>query len=275
MVLENNCLPHLGIIAGRGRLPFELASIYSSQGGKCCIALLDEENSNLFESFNFKFFKLGNVGALIDYFKQSNIKNIVFAGGVNRPNLLSIKVDFIGAVLLARILKYQILGDDRLLRIIAAFFEEKGFKVISANEILNFSVNKNEILTTSKPTEQDNNDIELGKEVANILGKLDIGQSIIVEDGYVIGVEAAEGTDNLIKRCATFRKKPMGGILIKMMKSAQDSRLDIPTIGPETIRNLAYYKYKGLAIQKNKVIILEPEMTLKLANEAQIFIINI
>ena len=118
-------------------------------------------------------------------------------------------------------------------------------------------------------------DIELGVKVSKHLAPLDIGQAVIVEDGYIIGIEAAEGTDNLIKRCANLRKKPHGGVLVKIIKYTQDIRLDLPTIGPETISNLASYSYNGIAIQKDNVIIIERELTAAIANKHHLFIAKI
>ena len=267
-------LPKLGIIAGGGRLPLEIANIYQAQSGQCCIAaLIPYANLELLGPLEIQSFKMGSAGAILEYFNKCGVKNIIFAGHVKRPSLSSIKVDVTGAILLAKIIKQKFLGDDQLLRVIANFVESKGFKIISASDIL--SKEKSSLISTIKPLKQDQIDIELGCNVAISLGKLDIGQSVIVQDGYVLGVEAAEGTDNLIKRCAILRKKPSGGVLIKMMKSTQDVRLDIPTIGPDTIALLAEYKYKGAAIQKDGVIIIDPETTIRLANQHKIFLTKI
>jgi DUF1009 family protein len=270
-------MPKLGIIAGRGLLPFEVANIYAQQEGGCYIAALnDEVDHMLIKDFPHEFFSLGSVGAIIKYFNKHNVKNIIFVGSIDRPNLKSIKVDLTGSILIAKILRQKFLGDDKLLRIVANFFEEKGFKVISAQEILALKPNANDDIWSIKiPSELDKVDIELGVKVSKQLASLDIGQSVIVEDGYVIGIEAAEGTDNLIKRCANLRKKPHGGVLIKMIKCGQDVRMDIPTVGPETISNLASYGYNGIALQINSVIIIEPELTVAIANKHQIFIAKI
>ena len=108
------------------------------------------------------------------------------------------------------------------------------------------------------PSKQDQIDIELGSQVIKSLSNLDIGQSVIIADGYVLGIEAAEGTDALIRRCELLRKTERGGVLVKMAKLTQDMRLDLPTIGPDTIFYLAKHGYNGLAIQKSGVIIVKP-----------------
>lgn len=260
----------VGIIAGNGLLPISLANSFIKQGGQCYIAALEgEANPVLYKDFTHQFFKIGMVKPIIEYFRKYDVKNIILAGSVNRPNLRSIKVDLMGSRLLARILKQKFLGDDKLLSIVTDFLEEKGFKVIASYEILRTN---NDVMTIAVPSRIDSTDIELGIKLLYTIGYLDVGQSIIVDNGYIIGIEAAEGTDNLIERCSYLRKNSTGGVLIKMMKKGQDTRVDIPTIGAKTISNLANYGYKGLAIQKDKVIILEIERTIGLANECGLFI---
>ncbi|MFU7502672.1 MAG: LpxI family protein [Candidatus Tisiphia sp.] len=260
----------VGIIAGNGLLPISLANSFIKQGGQCYIAALEgEANPVLYQDFTHQFFKIGMVKPIIEYFRKYDVKNIVLAGSVNRPNLRSIKVDLMGSRLLTRILKQKFLGDDKLLSIVTDFLEEKGFKVVSSYEILRTN---NDVMTIAVPSRINNTDIELGIKLLDSIGYLDVGQSVIVDNGYIIGIEAAEGTDNLIERCSYLRKNSTGGVLIKMMKKGQDTRIDIPTIGAETISNLANYGYKGLAIQKDKVIILEIERTIGLANECGLFI---
>lgn len=101
---------------------------------------------------------------------------------------------------------------------------------------------------------------------------MDVGQSVIISNGYVVGIEAAEGTDNLISRCAILRKENNGGVLVKMSKSAQDMRLDVPAIGPDTIKLLAENKYSGIAIEKSGVIIINPEEVQKMLDENNLFL---
>ncbi|WP_341756241.1 LpxI family protein [Candidatus Tisiphia endosymbiont of Nemotelus nigrinus] len=262
----------LGIIAGNGSLPISLAESFIKQGGQCYIAALEgEADTALYKNFTHQFFKVGMVRPIIEYFRKYDVKNIILAGGVKRPNFKAIKVDLMGSRLLARILKQKFLGDDKLLSIVTDFLEEKGFQVVSSYEILNA---KKDVITMMIPSEIDNTDIELGMKLLDSIGQLDVGQSVIIDNGYIIGIEAAEGTDNLIKRCSYLRKNSTGGVLVKIMKKGQDARIDIPTIGPDTINNLANYGYKGVAIQKEKVIVIELERTIELANKYGLFIIE-
>lgn len=268
-----NTHPNLGIISGGGLLPSEIASLHQKLGGKVFIAALEgEADISSITSYTYKQFPMGSVGALLEYFIENNVKEIIIIGAITRPDLKSIKVDVTGSLLIAKILKEKFLGDDTVLKIISNFIESKGFKVISPTKLLELSDYAGFHKTNSSPSKQDKIDIELGRKVLRSLSGLDIGQSVIVSDSYVLGIEAAEGTDNLIRRCELLRKTNKGGVLVKMAKSGQDMRLDLPTIGPDTIFYLAKHGYNGLAVEKAGVIIVKPTETINLLNKRGLFI---
>lgn len=265
--------PTLGIIAGGGNLPQEIADIYSRNGGRCVIAALEPENNfHMSGIYDTQHFHIGQVGGIIDFFKEQKVEEIILVGTIERPELPSIKVDFRGSRLLARIMKNKFLGDDNVLKIACQFLEENGFRVISPIELMQLTDYDSSFVSVNYPNLCDEKDIEVGKEVLETIGKLDIGQSIIVYESYVLGIEAAEGTDNLIRRCESLRRAKKGGVLVKMSKPTQDMRLDVPTIGPDTIFYLAKHGFHGVAIERKKVIIVNPEETKNLAADNNIFI---
>lgn len=263
-------LPIIGIIAGNGDLPKEIADIYQKNGGRCIIADIGAEE-RLFPCTKGKF-PLGSVGAILSFFRKNSVESVILVGGIDRVDLKSLKVDMQGAILISKIAKNKLLGDDNILRIVAEHIESKGFKVISPQEILKLNHFPDNFTLISKTSTQDEIDIQIGRKVLSSLGENDVGQSVIVCNGYVLGIEAAEGTDNLIKRCADLRKSTKGGLLVKMSKCAQDNRLDVPSIGPGTIRRLAEKNYSGLAIEDKKVIIIKPQETFDLLNLYQLFL---
>lgn len=263
-------LQNLGIIAGGGDLPTEIAKIHTNSGGKCFIVSLDPKNT--FDGFSCECFSLGSVGGIIDYFKSNSVENIVIIGGIKRPDFKSLKVDFSGSMLLAKILKQKALGDDNLLKIVVDYIELKGLKVNSPQEILKAGKYELGIVSKKSPSAQDNKDIEIGTQVMTSLGALDVGQSVIVSDGYVVGIEAAEGTDNLIQRCDDLRPQNKNGVLVKMSKSAQDMRVDVPVIGPNTISLLVKHGFNGVAIEKSGVIVINPQETENLLNKNGLFL---
>jgi len=271
---KNTILPILGIIAGDGDLPEEVARLYHSSGGESYIAsvVLDRKFD---DDLPYQNFPIGSVGSILGYFKENSVENIIIIGGINRPDLKSLKVDFGGSILLAKILKQKMLGDDNVLRIIADHIGSKGFKVVSPKDVLKLNTGREDFSNTTLPSKQDQVDIEIGKNVIEALGKMDVGQSVIVSDGYVVGIEAAEGTDNLIERCAKLRKNKKGGVLVKMSKSGQDMRFDIPAIGERTVRLLAEHNFSGIAIEKCGVIVIKSQKVQKIVEDKGMFFYSI
>ena len=132
--------PNLGIIAGGGLLPSEIASLHQKLAGKVFIAALEGETDiSSITSYTYKQFPIGSVGALLEYFIENNVKEVIIIGAITRPDLKSIKVDVTGSLLIAKILKEKFLGDDTVLKIISNFIESKGFKVISPTKLLELS----------------------------------------------------------------------------------------------------------------------------------------
>ncbi|KAF8818251.1 LpxI family protein [Rickettsia endosymbiont of Cardiosporidium cionae] len=256
----------LGIIAGNGDLPREIAYLYSKKAVQCFIAAIDgEADLGSISNYNFEIFPITSVGKIINFFYQHDVKNIILIGGIKRPNLSALKLDIAGTELLAQILKNKYFGDNKLLTVVAEYLEKKGFNVVSPLTILS-SVNYGFLnyIDNSKLTKQDKLDIDLGIEIIKQLSKFDIGQSVVIENGYVVGIEAAEGTNNLIQRCALLKKNNHSGVFVKIPKLYQDLRLDLPTIGPTTILQLAESKIKILAVSRNTVIV-KPQETKSLS----------
>ena len=157
------------------------------------------------------------------------------------------------------------MGDDQLLRIVAEYIEGQGFDVVSPIDY----TNQIPIKTKRVPSKREKEDIEIGLQAAQKLGEMDIGQAVIVDHGVVIGVEAIEGTDALIKRCAGSRKS---GILVKCLKPTQDPRLDTPVIGVETIRGVHDAGFAGVAV--SGVIVLNPREVVAEADRLGVFVLE-
>lgn len=266
----------LGIIAGSGQLPIQVASACDDASSIFIAQISGDELLEEYKPYtNVKPFFIGEVQGITDYFKAGGVTHIVLAGAVTRPNFLSLKVDMLGASLIFRIIKNSILGDDKLLRIVASFIEEQGFKVISATEVVKNATLPLGVATTIAPDAIALRDIEIGKEEAKRLGFADLGQAVIVEGGVVLGLEEVDGTDALIKRCSAIKKHKKAGVLVKVMKPIQDTRLDIPVIGVDTVKSIAKSGLVGIAIEADKVIVIGMESTLQLANELGVFIVGV
>jgi UDP-2,3-diacylglucosamine hydrolase len=266
----------LGIIAGGGTLPAQLIEACHAQKNACFVVALDGFAD--MESIGHApcaVVRLGAVGEALDYFKKHNVTTLVLAGRVRRPSLTSLRPDRMGAKLLARLGASFFSGDDAVLKAVIRFLEEEGFKVIGANDILAGLIAPEGVLGHIMPSTQARADIAQGITILKTLGKLDIGQAIIVENGYVLGVEAAEGTDALIARCATLRREKSSGVLIKFRKPGQEQRVDLPTIGPSTIEQLHAAGFAGIAIESGGSIILDRDATLQSANTRGLFVIGV
>ena len=167
------------------------------------------------------------------------------------------------------------MGDNSLLTAVIAEFEAEGFTVTAPNEIADGLVPSPGCLTTVEPDQQANIDITRGKEVAAALGASDVGQSVAVQQGVVLAVEAAEGTDALLARAGQLRLQGAGGVLVKLAKPGQSNRIDLPTIGLQTIHKAADAGLRGIAISAGASIILNQDDVIAAAEACGMFIVAI
>jgi DUF1009 family protein len=273
----NSLLGPLAIFAGRGALPMMLIENCQKNGRKFLLFLLESEDYEVdYSTFEPIRLPYGAVGKFLEILRENQIKNLIFIGAVNKPNFSNIKVDKKGAILLAKILASKILGDDAVLRTVINFFEKEGFKIVKIDEFLSDIVAKRSVLTKLQPTPQGLADIDLARKAICAMSEFDIGQSVVVAQKQIIAVEAAEGTDAMIKRCGAldiaFKKD---AILVKMKKLRQSDKADLPTIGVETIKNCKLNGINGVAIQAGVTLIINKDEVVKLADESEIFVVAI
>ncbi|MEK6733669.1 MAG: UDP-2,3-diacylglucosamine diphosphatase LpxI, partial [Pseudomonadota bacterium] len=227
----------LGIIAAKGDLSKNFIDYSKDNYELFIVAINGITDPALVQDSKFIWIDIGEIGKAIDFFKENNVEELVFVGSLAKPDLFSLKTDMMGAKLLAKITKDAIFGDNKILSSLVEFLESNELKVLGVHEILKTLVVNAAVFTKISPNEQDNNDIEIAKQVVKELGALDIGQGVIVQNGIILGVEAIEGTDQLIKRCGELkRSKILSGILLKASKPNQELRVDLPAIGIETIK---------------------------------------
>jgi len=262
----------LGIIAAKGGLVQELLEYITNAEDVFIVALEGEADPAIVSKFNHIWIKLGEVGKAIEAMQAAGVKRVVFVGSLYKPDILKVKVDWLGAKLLASMVKEKFFGDNALLASVTKFLEAQGFTVIGIHEILKHLLVEAGIFTKLKPKLQDKNDIELAIKIVSQLGMLDIGQAAIVQNGVVLGVEAIEGTDSLIKRCGELKRSETGGVLVKFSKSKQELRMDLPTIGMQTIKNIQQAGFKGIIIEAKKAIFLDQTEVVEYANKHNIFV---
>ena len=263
----------LGIIAGGGTLPLRLLEKCNAIGRPVClIALKDQVDASLFVDYEYEMVRIGAAGRAIEILKDNNVTEIVMAGHVKRPNIASLRPDVKALKVLAKS-GAMALGDDGLLKAVIKYLEnDEGFKVVSVDSILGSDDLAPGALGDISPDEKAHKDILRGIDVLKIMGPADIGQAVIVQDELVLGVEAVEGTAALLDRCKTLKRDTKGGVLIKIRKPGQEMRIDMPTIGPDTIRQAIDTGLDGIAIDAGGMIILDKEDTIQLANQAGLFI---
>ena len=265
----------LGIIAGGGEVPQAVLNAARAQGRDVYIAALEHSaDESLCHNVDHDWYALGQGGSIIKALRQRHITDIVMIGRVKRPNLKDIRPDLWTTKVLARI-GIKALGDNDLLVLINDALEAEGFKLQGAQDVAPDLLTPEGLLTKAKPSRHEEADIAHGKEIAKALGIMDVGQSVIVYDGVVLGMEGAEGTDALIARCAEDRGKKHGGVLVKLCKPQQDKRLDLPTIGPQTLDQLHKYGYAGVAIHAGNSLLPARNEFIEKANKSKLFVIGV
>lgn len=265
----------LGIIAGGGGLPRRLIESCRAAGRDVFVlALTGAADPTTIRDVPHAWCRLGAAAAGLALLRENDVTELVLAGGIQRPSLAALRPDWRAAKLLARI-GYRTLGDDGLLSAVVKELEEEGFRVIAPDQLLDRVLVPEGPLGALRPDTQTQADIERGLQVARALGALDIGQAVIVQQGLVLGVEAIEGTDELLRRCAMLRRDGPGGVLIKVEKPGQEHRADRPTIGPRTVKLAAQTGLQGIAIEAYSTIVLDRDEVVEAADRAGLFVIGI
>lgn len=270
---HNNPERKLGIIAGGGELPGQLIE-WCQTHNRPYFALAVKGNANelyFTEGVNYEWIRIGQAGTGFKRLKEEGVKDVVLIGTIKRPTLAELVPDLRTTAFFAKI-GAKSLGDDGILRALVKEFESDGMKVVGIQEVVPDLLVKEGVLTKKSPDKEDEADIYRGVEVATALGRLDVGQSVIVQQGLVLGLEGIEGTDKLILRCADYKRKGKAPLLVKLRKPQQDLRIDLPTIGKDTVENAHKSGLKGIAIHAGNALIVNEKEVIKLADKYGIFI---
>jgi DUF1009 family protein len=263
----------IGLIAGNGIFPLEFAKA-AKQKGLAVVAVAHEgetlpELAQLVDSIFW--IKVGQLGKLISVFKEQGVTNALMAGGIKKTSLFSGALpDLRGIALLARMAQKK---DDSILRAVAAELESEGITIRESTLYLDSLVAAAGRLAKRSPSKDERLDIAFGWQMAKEVGKLDIGQTVVVKDRAILAVEAIEGTDAAILRGGALCRE--GAVVVKVCKPQQDLRFDLPAIGPKTIRSMIEVKAKCLAVEAGKTIVIERETLVREADAAGIAVIAI
>lgn len=264
----------LGLIAGGNRLPLEIVKHCKENNIELHCVLIDGfAKKEDYKDQDFITIKIGQVGKAINFFKKNKVEQLLFAGNVKKPSFGLMRLDFKGFLLLRNILKNKILGDNTVLETIINFLKKYNLEVLEIDSILKnikFCKGNN---TSIKCENNYIEDINIGKKILETLSDFDIGQSIIMQQKNVIGIEGVEGTEKLIERCRELKyTKGSKPVLVKIKKTNQTRKIDLPTIGVDTIKQIHSAGFAGIAIDSENCLVVSMQEVLSLAEELGVFV---
>ncbi|MBK1659758.1 LpxI family protein [Paracraurococcus ruber] len=263
----------LGLLAGGGDVPLRVAQAARAAGRPVAVVALAGWSDQDWQDVPVLRERVGAAGSILGFLREHGCRQIVLTGRAQRPGFLSLRPDAVGARLLAKIGRAYFAGDDGLLRAVARVLEEEGFEILPAQSLLRDILPQAGLLTAAGPDEAARADIARAVAVVRALGAVDVGQGAVVQQGLVLGVEAIEGTDALLARCAGLRREGPGGVLVKLVKPGQDRRLDLPTLGPETVRGAVAAGLAGIAFEAGGTILVDRAATVAAAEAAGLFLL--
>ncbi len=261
----------IGLISGSGTFPVILADAARREGFTVVAVAHEGETSPELERSVDKivWLKLGQLGKLIDTFKNEDVREVVMAGGIDKKRIYAKVWPDLKAIALWSRLKNRL--DDGILRALAGVLEEEGIVVRESTLFLQSLMAPKGVLTRRRPADEELKDAEFGWRVAKEIGRMDIGQCIVVKNLVVLAVEAIEGTDETIRRGGLLAKK--GAVVIKVLKPNQDLRFDLPAVGLQTILTMQEVGASCLAIESGSVIMFEKQEMIAEAERRRIAII--
>ena len=264
----------LGLLAGIGHLPVDVAQSAKNLGYKVvAIALVTDTDPELPEIADvFYTINVGKVGRILQTLKQHGVKHVTMIGKVTKEVLYkngAIIPDLIAVRLLASLPNRK---DDTVMNALVKLIEDNGMHVMDQTVLVQPLLPEPGVLTRRKPTEQEWKDMQFGFRMAKELGRLDIGQTVVVKNQAVMALEAIEGTDACILRGGFLGK---GGVIVaKTAKPAQDNRFDMPSVGTTTLTSMAYAGATGIVIEAGRTLLVDRKHTLALAEEKGITVVS-
>lgn len=268
----------LAIVAGRGALPRMIAEDCARRGRRYRVVRFPGVTLDWAEGHPILPALFEKPGRLFSDLRAAGCGSVTFAGGMARPELKPLRFDLTMLRLAPRLLSGLRGGDDRLLRLLAEIFEEQGLTLVPAQAILTGLLAAPGVPSRARPSEADRADAARAAEIVAALGAVDVGQGAVVAQGVCLGLESIQGTDAMLAFVALdgarFRPDREGarGVLYKAPKPGQDWRMDLPAIGPDTIRAAAAAGLAGVVVEAGGVLILGHDETVAAADAAGLFL---
>ena len=264
----------LGLLAGIGHLPVDVAQSAKKLGYKVvAIAVVPETDPELPENADvFYTINVGKVGKILQTLKQNDVKNVTMIGKVTKEVLYKTGVVIPDLTTIRVLASLPDRKDDTIMNAIVKLIEDAGMNVMDQTVLIRPLLSEPGVLTKRKPTEQEWKDMQFGFRMAKELGRLDIGQTVVVKNQAVMALEAIEGTDACILRGGFLGK---GGVIVaKTAKPAQDNRFDMPSVGTTTLTSMIHAGATGIVIEAGRTLLVDRKRTLAMADEKGITIVS-
>jgi len=268
-------LPKLGILAGGGLLPKLIVRVCQELGREFFVIAFEGQAANdAFKGVPHKWVRLGAAGKTIRTLRDAGVKELVMAGTVTRPSIAMLRPDFWTALFFTKT-SFHTLGDNGLLEALIRKLENsEGFTVVGADDILPSLLAKSGVFGKIHPGPEDKKNIQAGISGAQDLGQRDIGQAVVAQSGRVLASEDIKGTNALLQKAKIISLSNLGGVLVKVKKPGQERRVDLPTIGPETVHAAALSGLRGIAVEAGGTLVLDLDGVIKAANEHDLFVLG-
>ena len=259
-------MERVGLLAGAGYLPVECAKAAKRLGFEvCAVRLLDESPKELKDcTAECVDISIGHLDAILNYLKEKGIKKVTMLGKVTKELLFNGKVQP-DARMLELVMALPDRKDDTIMMMFVRELAKAGMQAFDQTALLRMLMPHRGTLTELEPTKEQMKDMEFGFRIAKELGRLDIGQTVVVKNMAVMALEAIEGTDACIARGGKLANG--GAVVVKVAKPEQDSRFDVPTVGRATLEGMVKVGATALAIEADKTLLVEKEDVLAIANE--------
>jgi UDP-2,3-diacylglucosamine hydrolase len=271
----------LGIVCGSGMVPFAVADAVQRRGRPVVLfPLRGWADAQAVAAYRHNWIAVGQLGRFCRLVKAEGCHEVAVVGGLLRPAIRDIRLDWVTVKRMPLILRAFRGGDNHLLSGIARAVEKSGIRVLAAHEVAPEITAPLGTLGRHRPDAGIEGDIDRGFAVLAAMSPFDVGQAAVVARGRVLAIEAAEGTDGMLDRVAALRENgrialPRGvGVLVKAPKRRQDRRFDLPSIGPATVAGAAKAGLAGIAVVAGATIMAEPERLIETADRNGLFVIG-
>jgi len=260
----------IGLIFGGSNFPIEILKKIKKR--RLNYLIIDLSKSKKFKKDrNSHSISIGQFGKIIKILKDNNCKKVLFAGKVTKPNFLKLKLDLKGIYYISRIIKASKLGDAAILKEIIKILSQQSIKTISSTSFNPELSLKRGNYSKIIPNIKDKKDIIKAISTLNKLGKYNYSQGTVVRNKKVIAIEGKDGTEKMLKKCKN-KKFKNSGVLVKFPKKGQDFRVDLPTVGFNTLKQCKTAGLKGIILKSKKNVFLEKNKCVVFANKNKMFV---